>query len=96
MRKKMPFSLTWWSFTFPVGVTVTGTIRLALQTGLPAFRWASAIGYIVLLFAWLIVAVRTSHAAFRGRLLAPPAPGSTTPAASKERRGGRRTVVLAR
>jgi tellurite resistance protein TehA-like permease len=83
MRKKMPFSLTWWSFTFPVGVTVTGTIRLAVQTGLPAFRWASAIGYVALLGAWLVVVVRTSHATGRGLLLRPPAPGSTTPAASK-------------
>jgi C4-dicarboxylate transporter/malic acid transport protein len=83
MRKKMPFSLTWWSFTFPVGVTVTGTIRLALQTGLPAFRWASAFGYVALLGAWLIVAMRTSHATGRGLLLRPPAPGSTTPVASK-------------
>ena len=85
MRKKMPFSLTWWSFTFPVGVTVTGTIRLAVQTGLPAFRWASAIGYVALLGAWLVVVVRTSHATGRGLLLRPPAPGSTTPAASKVR-----------
>jgi tellurite resistance protein TehA-like permease len=95
MRSSMPFSLTWWSFTFPVGVTVTGTIRLAVQTGLPAFRWASGVGYAALLCAWLIVAVRTSHAALRGRLTVPPAPGSTTPVASKERRGEPRPVTAA-
>jgi len=85
LRKRLPFSLTWWSFTFPVGVTVTGTIRLALQTGLPAFRWASAAGYAALLFAWLVVAVRTSHAALRGRLFVPPAPGASAPPAGKGR-----------
>jgi C4-dicarboxylate transporter/malic acid transport protein len=83
MRNKMPFSLTWWSFTFPVGVTVTGTIRLAAQTGLPVFRWASAFGFVVLLGAWLVVAVRTLRATSRGVLLRPPAPGSTTPHATK-------------
>ena len=83
LRSGMPFSLTWWSFTFPVGVTVTGTIRLALETGLPAFRWASAIGYLALLGAWLTVALRTTVATRRGTLLKPPAPGSTTPAATK-------------
>lgn len=88
IRSKMPFSLTWWSFTFPVGVTVTGTIRLALQTSLTAFRWASAIGYVALLGAWLIVAARTSLATWRGTLLAPPAPGSTTPVASKRSLAG--------
>ena len=86
MRKKLPFSLTWWSFTFPVGVTVTGTIRLAPQTGLPAFRWASAAGYVALLAAWLVVAVRTSHAALRGPLFVPPAPGANAPSALKELR----------
>jgi tellurite resistance protein TehA-like permease len=85
LRSRMPFSLTWWSFTFPVGVMVTGTIRLSVQTGLPAFRWASAVGYVALLCAWLIVFVRSSHAARHGSLLRPPALGSTTPPASKGR-----------
>lgn len=82
-RDKLPFSLTWWSFTFPIGVTVTGTIRLAVQTGLPAFRWASAIGFIALLTAWLMVAIRTALATRGGSILLPPAPGSNTPAALK-------------
>jgi C4-dicarboxylate transporter/malic acid transport protein len=76
IRKRLPFSLTWWSFTFPVGVTVTGTIRLAVETGVPAFRWASGAGYVALLAAWLVVAVRTSHGALRGRLFQPPVAGA--------------------
>jgi len=28
-RQGLPFALTWWSFTFPVGTCVTGTIALA-------------------------------------------------------------------
>ena len=83
MRNKLPFSLTWWSFTFPVGVTVTGTIRLAAETGLPAFRWASGVGYVTLIAAWLVVFVRTAHGARRGVLQRFPQPGSTTPPASK-------------
>jgi tellurite resistance protein TehA-like permease len=31
-RHHLPFSLTWWSFTFPVGTLVTGTSQLALHT----------------------------------------------------------------
>ena len=31
-RAGLPFSLTWWSFTFPVGTVVTGTSQLALYT----------------------------------------------------------------
>jgi C4-dicarboxylate transporter/malic acid transport protein len=85
IRHHLPFSLTWWSFTFPVGVMVTGTIRLATETGLPAFRWASAVGYVALLVAWVVVAVRTSHAAWRGRLFLAPAAGSSAPVAIKPR-----------
>ena len=84
MRKGMAFALTWWSFTFPIGVTVTGTVQLASHTGIPFFRWASAVGYVVLLFAWLLVFARTTHATGRGTLLRAPAPGSTTPVASKD------------
>ena len=84
MRRGMPFSLSWWSFTFPVGVTVTGTIQLALHTGVPLFRWASALGYVALLIAWSVVFVKTTVATRRGVLLRPPAPGSTTPVASKD------------
>jgi tellurite resistance protein TehA-like permease len=33
-RQRLPFSLTWWSFTFPVGTLVTGTSALTKATGL--------------------------------------------------------------
>ena len=39
LRRGMPFALTWWSLTFPVGTFVTGTTQLAVHTGLPASRW---------------------------------------------------------
>ena len=32
-RDGLPFSLTWWSFTFPVGTCVTGATALAVATG---------------------------------------------------------------
>ena len=31
-RGGQPFALTWWSFTFPVGTCVTGTIALATRS----------------------------------------------------------------
>jgi C4-dicarboxylate transporter/malic acid transport protein len=72
VRKGMPFALTWWSLTFPVGTFVTGTTQLALHTGLPAFRVAAAIGYVGLLSTWCLVAVRTLRGGLRGHLFAPP------------------------
>jgi len=72
LRKGMPFALTWWSLTFPVGTFVTGTTQLALHTGLPAFRVAAAIAYLGLLSTWCLVAARTLRGGLRGNLFAPP------------------------
>jgi tellurite resistance protein TehA-like permease len=70
-RKGMPFGLTWWSFTFPVGTVVTGTIGLAARSGADLLRYGSAGLFLLLLAAWLIVAARTVHGSLRGRLFLP-------------------------
>jgi C4-dicarboxylate transporter/malic acid transport protein len=67
-RRGLPFALTWWSFTFPVGTCVTGTIVLAARSGDEALRWASIVLYGLLLAAWVIVAVRTARGSATGRL----------------------------
>ncbi|MBP1816483.1 TDT family transporter [Mycobacterium sp. OAE908] len=72
LRRGMPFALTWWSLTFPVGTFVTGTTQLAVHTGLPAFRFAAAIAYVGLLSTWCLVAVRTFRGGLRGNIFAPP------------------------
>ncbi|HSZ39126.1 MAG TPA: TDT family transporter [Trebonia sp.] len=70
-RKGLPFGLTWWSFTFPVGTCVTGTIGLAARTGADMLHYSAAGLFLLLLVAWLIVAVRTVHGSARGRLFLP-------------------------
>jgi tellurite resistance protein TehA-like permease len=72
LRRGMPFALTWWSLTFPVGTFVTGTTQLAAHTGLPAFRVAAVIAYAALLCTWLLVAIRTTRGTVGGALLKPP------------------------
>jgi len=71
-RKGLPFALTWWSFTFPVGTCVTGTAALAERTGSDLLRYASAALFVLLVAAWLTVAVRTARDGARGRLFLPP------------------------
>ena len=56
----LPFRLTWWSFTFPLGTLVTGTTGLALHTGSVVFRWAAFGLYLALVTAWIVVSVRTA------------------------------------
>ncbi len=71
VRRKMPFALTWWSFTFPLGTVVTGTSALAARVHLPAFAWGSLALYVLLVAAWATVALRTLHGGVvRGHLLA--------------------------
>jgi tellurite resistance protein TehA-like permease len=74
----LPFALTWWSFTFPVGTVVTGTITLAARSQAEMLRGASVVLYTLLLAAWLVVAVRTTRGAASGRLFLPMAAAPVT------------------
>jgi tellurite resistance protein TehA-like permease len=78
-REHLPFSLTWWSFTFPVGTCVTGTTGLALHTGADLFRYAAALFYAGLVAAWITVALRTARGSLRGTLFLG---GSVAPASA--------------
>jgi tellurite resistance protein TehA-like permease len=68
-RARLPFSLTWWSFTFPVGTCVTGTSALAVDSGAGLFRLGALVFFIALVLAWVLVAARTAHGVLRGTLL---------------------------
>ncbi|MFE9422533.1 TDT family transporter [Kitasatospora sp. NPDC006697] len=69
VRHRMPFGLTWWAFTFPVGTCVTGTAGLARHTGFAGFGWLAVGLYLLLLAAWAVAGVRTVSALAGGRLL---------------------------
>lgn len=75
LRRGMPFALTWWSLTFPVGTFVTGTTQLANHTGLPAFRVAAVVAYLALLGTWGLVAVQTARGSVGGNLFVPASAG---------------------
>jgi C4-dicarboxylate transporter/malic acid transport protein len=74
-RQRLPFSLTWWSFTFPVGTVVTGTSDLSARIHADLFTVASVLVYALLVTAWITVATRTAYGSYRGYLFQPaPAP----------------------
>jgi C4-dicarboxylate transporter/malic acid transport protein len=81
VREGLPFSLTWWSFTFPIGTVVTGSSGLALSTGSALFRATAVVFYAGLLVTWAVVAVRTAHGSLSGTLL--PAYGGDSPGVPK-------------
>ncbi|MFH8240266.1 TDT family transporter [Streptomyces sp. NPDC018321] len=84
-REGMGFSMTWWSFTFPVGTCVTGAAALARHTGLAAYDVLAVVLYGVLVTAWAVAAVHTARGLFSGVLLAGPrpAPGAPSPATAR-------------
>lgn len=72
LRRRMPFSLTWWSFTFPVGTCVTGTAALAVTTGSTPLAVAALVAFAGLVVAWTVVAARTAWGSVvRGSLFLP-------------------------
>ena len=74
-RAGLPFSLTWWSFTFPIGTCVTGLTGLALHTGADVFRVGADGTFAVLVLAWSVVALRTLGGVITGALFCPPVQG---------------------
>ncbi|WP_433337607.1 TDT family transporter [Spirillospora sp. CA-294931] len=69
LRKGMPFAMTWWAFTFPVGTCVTGAAGLARATGLDVFTAVAVALYAVLVCAWAAAASGTLRGLADGRLL---------------------------
>ncbi|GAA2150073.1 TDT family transporter [Kitasatospora kazusensis] len=62
LKAGMPFAMTWWAFTFPVGTLVTGAAGLARHTGFAGFT-ALAVGlFALLLTTWAIATTRTLSA----------------------------------
>ncbi|MET9762971.1 TDT family transporter [Streptomyces sp. NPDC006372] len=88
-RHGMRFSMTWWSFTFPVGTCVTGAEALARHTGLVAYAGPAVVLYGVLVAAWGTAAVGTVRGLLRGELLAAPgtAPAVPRPATARTTSG---------
>jgi tellurite resistance protein TehA-like permease len=72
-REHLPFSLTWWAFTFPVGTMVTGTSELATHAGSSALAWIAVALLLALIGAWLTAAANTLRGSLAGRLFLPAA-----------------------
>ncbi|PZT69907.1 C4-dicarboxylate ABC transporter [Streptomyces sp. SW4] len=91
-RAGMRFSMTWWSFTFPVGTCVTGAESLARHTGLAVYEGLAVLLYAGLLAAWAVAAVQTGRGLVSGGLLAGPrpAPAAPRPATARTRSGAAR------
>ncbi|MDP1733284.1 MAG: hypothetical protein Q8L44_02835 [Sulfuritalea sp.] len=67
----LPFSLTWWAFTFPLGAFTLGSQRLSEVTGLTtplAFGW---LAWALLAAIWTLTLVKTIGGVASGKLFQP-------------------------
>lgn len=58
-RRGLPFSVAWWSFTFPLGALVSGTNALAARVHSGLFTGTATALYALLVAVWATVVVRT-------------------------------------
>ncbi|KJS17245.1 MAG: C4-dicarboxylate ABC transporter [Peptococcaceae bacterium BRH_c4b] len=58
-QNNLPFSLSWWAFTFPLGAYTGATYLIASFVKSPAVNIYGFCCYLLLLFVWLCVFVRT-------------------------------------
>lgn len=72
VRDGLPFALTWWSFTFPVGTCVTGTALLADRVAGGPLTVVALVLLAVLVAAWITVITRTGLGVLRGGGLTRP------------------------
>jgi tellurite resistance protein TehA-like permease len=68
-RNGLRFSMTWWSFTFPVGTCVTGATALGATFG--ALNIVAVVLYALLVTAWAVVASSTVRGTLSGRIFLP-------------------------
>jgi len=71
-REGMPFNLSWWGFTFPLGVYALTTLRLGEALAAPFFTGLGAVLVVLLALLWALVASRTLVGAYRGSLFVSP------------------------
>jgi len=73
-RRGLKFSLTWWSFTFPIGTCVTGASALGVAADVSGVKSLGVALFVVLVLAWAIVAAHTLRGSSSGHLFRSAAP----------------------
>lgn len=68
---RLPFSLAWWAYTFPLGAFTIGTLTFAEMSGLDGFRHFGTLLYGALLAIFLMVSWNTLRSLFEGQVFLP-------------------------
>jgi C4-dicarboxylate transporter/malic acid transport protein len=79
-RGELPFTLTWWAFTFPLGAFAAASYRLGTLFHLDSVWALGLASFALLIVLWSAALFKSVLGAVRGTLFADPAP---EPSASK-------------
>ncbi|MEN8240151.1 MAG: hypothetical protein ABFR53_13230, partial [Actinomycetota bacterium] len=69
---ELPYALSWWAYTFPVGSLAVATGVAWKVSGFESIHWFYIAAVVALFGAWLTVAVRTSVAMWSGKVFESP------------------------
>ena len=70
-RGLLPFALSWWGFTFPLGAFAAASLRLGGATGLAGVDWIGIACWCLLLAVWLATLTGTIRGVASGGLFRP-------------------------
>ncbi len=68
VRRRLPFNMGWWAFTFPLGVYTASTYALAAVLSSQIFQTLAIVFTLLLAVLWSLVTVRTILNTFGGAL----------------------------
>ncbi|MBK8523814.1 MAG: C4-dicarboxylate ABC transporter [Betaproteobacteria bacterium] len=68
---QMPFALSWWGFTFPLGVFVAASLRLSPLTGIGSVDTIGVACWFLLLLVWGVTLVNTVRGVISGAVFRP-------------------------
>lgn len=72
VRRDFKFNISWWAFTFPLGVFTVATTTLAQELPSRFFKVLGTIFSVVETLLWIMVACGTLKASLNGELFQPP------------------------
>jgi tellurite resistance protein TehA-like permease len=69
---ELPYALSWWAYTFPLGSLGVATGVAWKVTGFESIHWFYIAVIVALFGAWITVALRTTLAMISGKVFASP------------------------
>ncbi|KAL7815053.1 voltage-dependent anion channel [Trichoderma aethiopicum] len=71
-RRRFPFNIGWWGFTFPLGVWAGATIAIGQEMPSRFFNVLGTIASVIVTLLWIVIAVGTIRKVIDGKIFIAP------------------------